>query len=157
MRNWISVATLLFALASAPALADETTEELAQKYVGLPEVQSMFSDMFSPQSMAAQVASQFPPGAIDDSKLAQIGELLSSELNKLRPRMENVMATKAAEVFTSEELQALIDFYQSPHGGSVMAKMQPYFQQYMAELGPEFQAIQIRIAPKVREIIESKQ
>jgi hypothetical protein len=138
-----------------PSLADEATEKLAREYVNMPEVQQMIDDMFSPESMGAQMAGQLPPGfEVDYEKRKQIGKLMSDGMQSLRPRMQELMASNAAEVFSEEELQALIDFYGSEHGAAVMAKMQPYFQKTMAELAPDMREMQKSVVPQIMEILK---
>jgi len=138
-----------------PAMADEATEKLAQEYVNMPEVQRMIDDMFSPEAMGAQMAGQLPPGfEVDDEKRMKIGKLMSDGMQSLRPKMQELMASNAAEVFSEEELQALIDFYGSEHGAAVMAKMQPFFQKTMAELAPDMREMQKSVVPQIMEILK---
>ena len=91
---------------------------------------------------------------VDDEKRMKIGKLMSEGMQSLRPRMQELMASNAAEVFSEEELQALIDFYGSEHGAAVMAKMQPFFQKTMAELAPDMREMQKSVVPQIMEILK---
>ncbi|MEC3861114.1 DUF2059 domain-containing protein [Mesobacterium sp. TK19101] len=150
---------LAMCIAAAPvssAMA-QSVEDLARSYAQMPEVRQMMSEMFSPGSMAAQFKSGLPAGfPITDAQLASVGQVLSNEMMELRPRLEDIMQRRSAEMFSAPELKALIAFYQSPEGASVMAKMAPFMQLAMADLGPELQAMQARMMPRIQEIMSGE-
>lgn len=151
----IALAALLsLSLSSAQA---QTSTELAKTYVNMPEVQQMMTDMFSPQSMAAQVVASMPQGVtLSEAQQTAIGELMSSEMASLRPKLEELMEATTAEIFTTEEIDALITFYSSKHGGAIMGKMGPMMQQVMGALAPDMQEMQGRITPQLLEIMSSE-
>lgn len=154
MKHIALAALLSLSLSTAQA---QTAEELAKTYVNMPEVQQMMTDMFSPQSMAAQVVASMPPDVtLSEAQQTAIGELMSGEMTTLRPKLEELMQTTTAEVFTAEEIDALITFYSSEHGGAIMGKMGPMMQQVMGGLAPDMQAMQTRITPKMIEIMSSE-
>lgn len=154
MKHIALAALLSFSLSTAQA---QTSEELAKTYVNMPEVQQMMTDMFSPQSMAAQVMASMPPGVVlSETQQVAIGELMSSEMNTLRPKLEELMEATTAEIFTAEEIDALITFYSSEHGAAIMGKMGPMMQQVMGALAPDMQTMQTRITPKMIEIMSSE-
>lgn len=154
MKHIALAALLSFSLSTAQA---QTSEELAKIYVNMPEVQQMMTDMFSPQSMAAQVMASMPPGVVlSETQQVAIGELMSSEMNTLRPKLEELMEATTAEIFTAEEIDALITFYSSEHGAAIMSKMGPMMQQVMGALAPDMQTMQTRITPKMIEIMSSE-
>lgn len=143
-----------FAVFALPAVAQDVTE-LATKYVNLPEVQNMMTQMFSADAMAAQFAASLPPTVnLTDSQREKVGALMSKEMNSMRPRLEQLMIEGSADVFSAAELEALIEFYSSEHGGSVMSKMQPFMTQTMGKLAPEMMALQQRIAPELIKIMQ---
>ena len=136
-----------------PALSDTT--ELAHEYVNLPGVQQLFDDMFSPEALAAQFRLGVPPEIqLTDDKLSRIGDILSVEMNKLRPEMTNYMIASMADVFSEDELSALIAFYSSEHGASAMRKMQPYMADVMAQLVPRMGAMQQAVLPQIIELMQ---
>lgn len=154
MKHITLAALLSLSLSSAQA---ETAAELAKTYVNMPEVQQMMTDMFSPQSMAAQVMASMPPGVtLSEAQQTAIGELMSDEMNTLRPKLEELMEATTAEVFSAEEIDALITFYSSEHGAAIISKMGPMMQQVMGGLAPDMQAMQTRITPKMIEIMSSE-
>ena len=149
----LSLALVLAAFAS-PVLAEDTTA-LAQEYVNMPEVQAMITAMFSPETMASQMKATLPAQvAVTDDQLARIGVVLSEAMQDLRPRMEELMISGAAEMFSPDEINALIDFYRSEHGAAVMTKTTPFMTSVMAQLGPEMMALQAKIGPEIARIIQ---
>ena len=154
MKHIALAAHLSLSLSAAQA---QTAAELAKTYVNMPEVQQMMTDMFSPESMAAQVVASMPPGVtLSEAQQAAIGELMSGEMATLRPKLEELMEATTAEIFTSEEIDALITFYSSEHGAAIMGKMGPMMQQVMGALAPDMQEMQGRITPQLLEIMSSE-
>lgn len=142
------------ALAWGPAFADDKLA-LAETYTNLPGVQQMIDDMFSPETMSAQVKTTLPPNLnLSEGRLARIGALLSQEMNRMRPDLEAVMTATSAEQFTLEELEALIAFYSTEDGASVMSKMPAMMQSVMAQLAPQMQAMQQNIAGEIAAILQ---
>ena len=129
----------LSAALALPAAAD--TDALAEEYLALPAVQDMLSDMFPAEAMAQQFSSSMPPNvALSDDKALKVGKILSDTMQEIRPEMERLMLEKSAELFTEAELQAMIDFYSSEVGASVLRKNQTFFSATMTELNPKIMA-----------------
>lgn len=149
-----SAAALALAL-SLPAAAQDV-QALADEYVRMPEVQKMIDDMFTPASMAAQFKAGLPPGmALTDDQSQKIGVLMSGVMTGFRPRMEQLMIDGSARHFSTVELQALIDFYRSEHGASVMSKMQPYMTEVMGAMMPEMMAEMAKVGPEIQAILST--
>jgi hypothetical protein len=143
-------------LAFSPAAMAQDVQALAEEYVRMPEVQNMITEMFSPASMAAQFKMGLPPGMeLTDSQSERIGQLMSDTMNQFRPKMEELMISSSAKHFTVEELQALIDFYKSEHGASVMAKMQPYMQDFMAQMMPDMMTAMQAVGGEIQAIMST--
>ena len=79
---------------------------------------------------------------------------MSQAMNELRPRMEELMISSSAAVFSADELQALIDFYASEHGASVMTKMAPLMANVMGQMQPEMLALQQKVGPEIAKILQ---
>lgn len=149
------VAAAMIALAG-PVHA-QSADSLAQDYISLPATQQMMDEMFSADAMAAQFAASIPPEVtLSDSQLQQVGSVMSDALTGLRPKLEEVMIRQSAKMFSAEELQAMIDFYSSPAGAGVMAKMQPFMQGVMIELGPDMMGMQQQIMPQLMTILQGE-
>ena len=145
---------VVFSLLTTSVFAQDVNE-LAKKYVNMPEIQNMISDMFSPVAMGNQVAANLPANiTLTDEKKQRIGVVMSEAMNDLRPRMETLMISTSAQIFSAGELTALIEFYGSEHGASIMAKMTPFMANVMAQLQPEMQALQNKVGPEVAKIIQ---
>jgi hypothetical protein len=138
-----------------PVAQAQDVRSLAEEYVAMPQVQQMMDELFAPQAMTAQFLSGLPAGVeVPADKAARIGQVLSDQLNNLRPDLERIMVEGSVRVFTAPELLALIEFYRSEHGASVMGKMQPFMQNVMGELAPRIQQTQQAILPEIIAIIE---
>lgn len=149
-----SLLAAAFGLLTAPVFAQDTTG-LAAQYVNMPEVQNMLTEMFSPTAMGDQIAASLPAGmALSDEKKQRIGAVMSEAMNDLRPRLEELMISSSSDTFSAEELQALIDFYSSEHGASVMTKMTPFMANVMGQLQPEMQALQLKVGPEIAKIMQ---
>lgn len=152
MRRLIGAVAL--SLISGGAWAQDTAA-LARDYVALPANQAMMEDMLGPESMAAQFAAGLPPGVdLSDDQLARVGAVMAEAMGGLRPRMEELMIEGSAETFTAEELQALIDFYGTEPGASILLKNQEFFQGVMGTLTPEIMGAMEGVMPQILEIVE---
>lgn len=150
--------TMTFAAAlicAAPSFAD--TAALAREYIELPSNQAMVDDMFSAEAMAANFLLGVPPGTdIPAEKVTQIGQVLSEGMATIRPKMMAEMEATMTTLFTEPELEALIAFYKSEHGATVMQKTQGMMQTVMANIAPEMNAMQQETLPKILEIMQAE-
>ena len=149
------ILTAAFCLLAVPLNAQTPeVKALAMDYAALPGVQRMLDDMFSAEALADQFRSSLPANVTaTEGQIAQIGILLSNTLRGMRPDLEQAMIDASARHFSADELKALIAFYQSPHGSSVMAKMQPMFTDYMGEMGPKIMAATQAAQPEIMRIM----
>lgn len=144
------------ALLTTPVFAQDT-QALAEKYVNLPGVQQMITNMFSAENMANQIAAGLPANiTLTDDQKQRIGQLMSGAMNDLRPMMETLLTNASAQTLSVPELQALIDFYSSEHGSAVMSKMQPMMAALMAKMAPEMKTMQAKITPQLIEILREQ-
>ena len=128
---------------------------LATEYANMPEVQRMMDEMFAPSSLASQFEAGLPPNVkLDDTQREKIGALMSEIMNSIRPGMEELMVTGSAENFSADELKALIAFYSSEHGASIMTKMQPFMLQVMSQIQPVIQSKMQAAQPEIVKIIQ---
>lgn len=154
MKHLIHAAA--FALLATPTFAQDTTA-LAQDYVDLPAVQSMITAMFSPETMGEQMANSLPPSiTLSPAQQTRIGEVMSAAMNKMRPRLEELMVSGSAETFTAAELDAMIAFYQTEHGAAILTKSAPFMTKVMGALAPEMQALQTEVGPEINKILQEK-
>ena len=126
--------------------------DAAQRYIESQGMQAMMDEMLAPDAMADALRAQFGEQVPEDV-MSQIVVIATDELQDLRPAMEEAMIEAAAETFTLDEIEAQIEFYQSPEGASVIAKMQPFMGSFYEAIGPEFQAANERIMERAAEAI----
>ena len=129
MKKHILASTLLFAiclpstLLVAAADTPESRRRQAERYLQASPPKAMFEDM------ADKLAANLPP-----ESRAQFKEMMTSQLDI--PALTKAMTDALVKHFTTDELKALADFYESPVGKSAMKK----FGAYMADLMPVIQA-----------------
>ena len=115
----------------------QSREELAEQYTALPAVQQMMTEMFSPEASAAQFKATLPQGfEITDDQLLRVGEVMSGVLLGLQPRMVELQNAAIAEVFTEEEISAMLEFHSTDIGAQILIKTQPMFTAVMSDLTP---------------------
>ncbi|WP_170578301.1 DUF2059 domain-containing protein [Ruegeria arenilitoris] len=149
------VASLILAIGFSHSALAADNQALAKEYVKLPDVQLMMDNMFSPEGMAAQVAATLPPGVtVTEDQLQRIGVVMSGAMQSLRPKLEQQMIDSSADLFSAEELSALIDFYGSEHGSAIMGKMQPFMQQTMGALSADMQRVTLQVTPELAKILQ---
>lgn len=150
---------LLAALAAFPAAAQSPEAlEAARRYAETPGVQNMITEMANPEMMAQSLIASLPANIqLTSEQSARIGKILADAFTSLRPEIEQVMINATARHFTLDEIAALTTFYQSEHGASIMAKMQPYMQDALTQLGPQLATVQAKVLPLIVQEITPKQ
>lgn len=137
----VTMFLFVFLLTSATAGWAQSKLELAQQYNKLPGVQQMMIEMFSPEASAAQFRASLPPGVpLTDEQALEVGVIMSEVLMGLKPRMEELQTAAIADVFSEDEIRAMIEFHSTELGASILIKTQPMFQQVMGALTPEIVA-----------------
>lgn len=144
MKRLILATALVFAL---PAQADEVTHA-ATAFIESPVQQKLLDDMLNPEMLMTQF--QAMNVQIPQDKVQPILNIVSEELDAIRPDMEASMIAGAAQAFTVDEINALTEFYSSPLGASAMAKMNPYMQSTMGAMMPALQSAQGKIMQRVQ-------
>lgn len=141
-------------LIAFPAFAQDKLE-LAREYVNLPAMREVMDVMFSQEMQIAQLEATLPPSTqLSEDQFDRIGKILADELSAIRPDIEELMITTSAETFSAAELEALIAFYTSEHGATVMKKMQPFMSAFLAKTSSKTQEMQQRALPKIIKIIQ---
>lgn len=90
-----------------------------------------YADTFDFQSMMEQTVSQLAANVPPNQRQAYMAEMAKLEWGWLR----NMAITSMVQVFTTDELRALADFYGSPVGREIFSK----FPAYMGALMPAMQ------------------
>lgn len=137
--------------AAAPA-ADPARLALAHEAIAAMHADKMFDNMaVQMKQMAAQLTPMPANATPEDRKKAEdlqgkIMDLSMAEAKGLIAKMDGIYA----EVYTGAELKAMVAFFTSPEGQSMLAK-QP---QVMTHLMPMIQEMQRNMMPKVQKLVE---
>lgn len=151
-------AALAILLASSSASVAQDPNALAQDYMELPAVQAMLTDMFSPETMGTQFVESLPPGMnLSEEQVGAIGTILSEAMTEVRPDIETQMKAKSAEVFTAPEMQAMIEFYSSDLGASILQKTSTFMTATMAELNPRIMAAVANRQGDIMEVLQGSE
>jgi hypothetical protein len=162
MKMKVMLLVGLFALVSTFAESTPETQTAAAKLMGLLEMEKNFDS-------SMQQAVKMQEGMIDQMDLSEsektearqaMAGSMKVTLEKFSwSKMEGMFVEIYAEVFTVEELEGIISFYESPAGQKfitkqpeLMAKTMEKMQIVMAELMPAIQ----QEAMKVHEEIKAK-
>ena len=148
MTKGLLAAAFLF-LSLAQAAAQDDLRVAAERYVRLPAVQQVLDFVLGPsflQSILAAVGDD----RLDADKRDRAIAIATEEMSRARPRMEDAMIEAAADVFTREELEAMIAFYGSDVGAATLAKTPAFSQAYMASFATGLQELQITVENRIR-------
>lgn len=165
--NKLLVSGLLFFMI-ASAQAEETdfsrrlalAEEIAKISQSDQMLDQFSAAILSGQAQGMDIALQNTP--LSDRQRTQIVEDISTIISEeLTPALEEFTAKIAplmADVYTTEELEGLLAFYQSPAGQAMLEK-QPLLMEKSMLIGQEWNktnlpaAIQ-RIQPRIKKVLE---
>ena len=136
----ISAAACAF-LALAPGLsqAQEVSAShraAAEKLINLIAPREMFINAFV--GGIEPLFNQLRQGGIDDAKIEQVRKASLALANKVAddPEMTERLAVVYMEEFTEEEINGIIDFYETPAGAKALKKL-PQLMQKGALIGKE--------------------
>jgi len=171
MKRFVAVAFAALCLVAGAAQAAEPTPPAAaeaapspkavaliRRYLAAMHMKESFRPMMDSMmsGMLAQQAKSYP-GLTPEQAVAvnaAVKEAFDESLNAgLLDKMMEAMVPSMARVFSEDELQALVDFYESPKGQAVIAKMPEFGRVAGLEMGkfvPEMQAdLQKRVQQKL--------
>ncbi|WAC58969.1 DUF2059 domain-containing protein [Brevundimonas sp. SL130] len=124
MRHVFGGLMLALTLFFAPAALAETRDDgparlaLANKFVALMQGEEMGAAI-------GQMTAMMMPAELEsmsEDEAAKFRQVMSEVTARMMPRMFEAMAPIYADIFTLEELQGLVDFYQSDIGRSLVTK-----------------------------------
>lgn len=137
-----ALAALLLSVSPASAEPSPHKLELAQRYFKSMHMETNFVAMV--KNMLPAIAADAPPGVSTEAIQKITGEVLDEVMPPMLQDMEGIMTQACAQVFTEEELAALVAFYESPVGQSVVDKgplLAASTSTGMAKLMPKFRAL----------------
>lgn len=153
MRYFIIIMALL--LSPNLVLAQDGGRMAAAKqFVTSPGQQAMLDGILSKDVIISQLYAMAP--AVPDDDKDVIATIVAQELDDFRPAMEAAVISALTKHFTLDEIKAMTDFYSTPEGASIGAKMQPYTIEVYQIMGPQLQRMQNNIIQKLSDY-KSKQ
>lgn len=157
MKKYLITILVFIAMSFSPLVSAQDNEEkmeLAKKYVNLPGNQTMLDEMFSPEVLGEQLTAGMPPEmGLTEEKVLAVGQLMSKAMSGIRPEMEMTLIESSAEIFSKEELEAMIEFYSTEIGSSIVSKSTKLMQDYTQKLMPEIMAVSQEVGPELMEIL----
>ncbi len=161
MRKFLTLLALACALAAAGAASAEPSAKalaLTRRMVVAMHVEQTMAPMMRGlmQQQMDMIVAQHKN--LTDQQKTMLSGALTEAVGEV---MDNGLMTKVvekltpayAEVYSEQELQAVVDFYESPIGQSVLRKtplMGPAATKVMIEIAPEIQAdLDARVARKL--------
>jgi hypothetical protein len=145
-------------VAATPAICADAAPnphslELARKMFANMHMEQLMSGMMRQMApaMTAQMRKSNP--SLTDADAQAISDAVSESMGTVMAKVEDRMIPIYASTFTTKELQDVVDFYGSPSGQAMLAKMPILMAKMgptMAEMMPEMTAdIQKRICSKI--------
>lgn len=139
------VCTAVLCLAAGLVQAAPASKASVEKLFEVQDFDKMMNDAFNSTTAALlnSEALQQDLAAVPPQKRGQVREIVTRYITQdmqrfntpeQRVRMRNIAVEATQKVYTQEEVDAMINFYGSPAGRSINAKMPQYFQEVMAPL-----------------------
>lgn len=146
----------VLALSSAVFAQDNAAKlALAREAISAMQADKMFDGLAAQMKQMASQYSRLPANATPEQRQkaeelqGKIMDLSMSEAKMLVSKMDAIYAS----VYSEAELKAMVAFFKSAEGQSMMAK-QP---QIMAQMMPLIQEMQQNLMPKMQKLIEESQ
>jgi len=123
---------------AAPAAESTATAKPSEKKLAL--ARRMFDAMHFDEMVANMLDSMDPlmamgeTGALSDADSKHMRDSVKEAMNAAMPDYVDALTEIYAEAFTEEELQAMVDFYESPIGQSVLKKSTQINEPVMAAM-----------------------
>jgi hypothetical protein len=144
---------LCLALISSLHAAEPGQLELARKVIKATQFDRVFDQMGAQmQQMAMQSMNQSAPNQTPAQKEAAtkvLDEIMKLSMDSAKAMLEKVDVIYA-EVYSEAELKAMLTFFDSPEGKSMLQK-QPQVMQHMM---PLVQGMQKELMPKIQQIVQ---
>jgi len=129
--------------ADAPAAPDPVKIALVKRYFAAMHINQMMSSMMRQMgpAMLAQMRQMHPE--VTDAQMSGVTDAMAETMDEYMPKMMDAMVPIYADTFTTEELTKLDEFYESPIGQSIVAKLPLATQKsipVMVQMMPAMQA-----------------
>jgi hypothetical protein len=114
---------------------------LSRRYIELLDMPKMMDTMMV--TLMPQMIQQLSQGDASSDATDMVTQATREAMGAVMPKIMDRAATLYAQLFTEDELQALVDFYGGPYGKSIVAKSPraaPMMAAAMTDLMPDIQA-----------------
>jgi hypothetical protein len=149
MRKLILATTAALALCAAPmahaadAAPDPVKVALVKRYFAAMHINQMMSGMMKQMAPALMAQAKAQHSEITEAQTQAVTDAMTETMDDFVPKLTDAMIPLYADVFTTEELTRLDEFYESPIGQSIVAKMPAATQKMvpvMMQMMPDLQA-----------------
>jgi len=153
MKKSVLLFALLALVPGARADDNATKLALARETIAAMQADKMFENMAGQMKQMAASQIRLPANATPEARQkaealqGKIMDLAMDEVRKLVTKMDAVYAS----VYSEGELRAMVAFFKSAEGQSMIAK-QP---QIMNQMMPLVQQMQQTLMPKIQQLVES--
>jgi len=149
MRKLMIAGLSALALCAAPmahaadAAPDPAKVALVKRYFAALHFNQLMSGMMKQMAPALMAQAKAQHSEITEAQSQAVADAMSETMNDFVPKMTDAMIPVYADIFTTEELTKLDEFYEGPVGQSIVAKMPEATQKMMPvmmRLMPDLQA-----------------
>lgn len=160
----LSVVLLSTALCAAPAFAARPSDAQIDQLMQSMNYERMKGEMLKQMRESAEMMAEAEAGdRLDDKQREALQRSLARQMDVVEQMLDwkavaPIYRKVYGETFDAAEVQAIIDFYGSPAGRSIMEKMPQAMGRTMQEMQPlmksMFERMQRELRDEVRDIVE---
>ncbi|MGO1003328.1 DUF2059 domain-containing protein [Lysobacter sp. CA196] len=164
LSRGLSVALLSTALCAAPAFAARPSDAQIDQLMQSMNYERMKGEMLKQMREPAEMMAMAEAGdGLDDKQREALARSLARQMSMVEEMLDwkavaPIYRKVYGETFDAAEVQALIDFYGSPAGRSIMEKMPLAMGRTMQELQPlmktMFERMQRELRNEVKDIVD---
>ncbi|MGJ7903244.1 DUF2059 domain-containing protein [Lysobacter sp. 1R34A] len=164
LSRGLSVVLLSTALCAAPAFAARPSDAQIDRLMQSMNYERMKGEMLKQMRESAEMMAEAEAGdRLDDKQREALQRSLARQMNVVEQMLDwkavaPIYRKVYGETFDAAEVQAIIDFYGSPAGRSIMEKMPQAMGRTMQEMQPlmkgMFERMQRELRDEVRDIVD---
>ena len=164
LSRGLSVLLLSTALCAAPAFAARPSDAQIDQLMQSMNYDRMKGEMLKQMRESAEMMAETEAGGrLDDKQREALQRSLARQMNMVEQMLDwkavaPIYRKVYGETFDAAEVQAIIDFYGSPAGRSIMEKMPQAMGRTMQEMQPlmksMFERMQRELRNEVKDIVD---
>lgn len=166
LSRTLSLLLLNTALCAAPAFAARPSDAQIDQLMHSMNYERMKGEMLKQMREAAEMMAENEAGdRLDDKQRETLKRRLAQQMSMVDEMLDwkavaPIYRKVYGETFDAAEVQAIIDFYDSPAGRSIMEKMPQAMSRTMQEMQPlmktMFERMQRELHNEVKDIVDGK-